>query len=702
MKLLGILVAAFSLAALALGVTTHQTGFYLVFGFGIICAVATFYSGNISSFLKVFVAIFSVEFLVFGAFVLGSHFGLFSWLPDDFGMPTSVPLTVAMFSIAVYGTSHIKSVQKMLAVADRYFDARDHSRARIWPLPSFAAKERHIAIAMIVFLVLINQVQVLLNLRLSFFGRDFVNALNAKDSVAFWKQLLVVFPILAFPYIASLVVEFVVQSTLIMRWREWLTTFYTARWLDRHAHYRIGLAGQLADNPDQRISEDVIRFINGYGTPNGVGIYTISITLISKFSNLVSFAILLWTLSAGFTLPGFSFAVPGFLFWCALVYAAVGTIATHLLGRRLRPLSFTRQRFEADFRFSLARLREYGEQISLLKGEPTERSVLDRRFGAIVTNYFEIVSVRKTMMVFTGFYGQINPFIPYIVSAPFYFLGKITFGVLNQIAGAFSAVSDALTFFIDFYVQLAEFQSVVDRLRTFEDTLEKAQQQALAAPPHVEAKDKDLALANLTLRLPDGSRILSDVNLRFNANDNVLISGPSGSGKSTLFRAIAGIWPFSTGSVIIPADASLMVLPQRPYFPIGTLRAATAYPSRMAAYDDEAIRTVLHAVQLDKLVNQLDVEDAWSQRLSGGEQQRLGIARAILAKPDWLLLDEATSAMDPKLEAGIYEKLREMLPDTTILSIAHRPSLMDHHHRHIDMEEVGAKSTPALVASAAE
>ena len=698
MKLLGLLVAAFSFVALGFGLTLHLSSFYLLFGFGIICAITTFLSGGISSYLKIFAAIFSTEYLVFGLVAIAPRLGLLRSLPPDFHMPVTVPLTVALFSIATFAVSYIPLVKRMLVIADRYYETRNRSRARIWPFPAFAADERTIAIAMIVFLVLINQVQVLLNLRLSFFGRDFVNALNAKDSVEFWKQLLVVFPILAFPYIASQVFEFVVQSTLMIRWRAWLTNYYAGRWLNQHAHYRISLSGQIADNPDQRISEDVIRFIDGYGTPNGLGIYTISITLIAKFSNLVSFAILLWTLSAGFTWPGTTFAVPGFLFWCALAYAALGTVLTHLLGRKLRFLSFTRQRFEADFRFSMARMREYGEQIALLRGESTERASLDRRFDAIVGNYFQIVSVRKTMMVFTGFYGQVNPFIPYIVSAPFYFVGKITFGVLNQIAGAFSAVSDALTFFVDYYVSLAEFQSVVDRLTSFDGALGKAEQQivALPDPSPSSAAGHQLALRDLTLRLPNGREVLSNIDLTFAGKQHVMLTGPSGSGKSTLFRAIAGIWPYATGSVTRPSDATLMVLPQKPYFPIGTLRSAATYPSETGAYPTDTIEAALRAVKLDALVEQLDVEDVWSQRLSGGEQQRFAIARAILARPDWLLLDEATSAMDLELEAHIFDKLVEMLPETTILSIAHQASLSDRYGRRLDMRDLGAKAKPAL------
>ena len=703
MKLLGLLVGAFALVSLGFGLKLHATGLELLFGFGIVCAATTYLSHAISSYLKVFSAIFSIEFLIFGLVALAPRLGVRLPMPPDMHMPVSVPLTVALFAIATFVASRIPVVRRMMAIADRYYETENRSRARIWPFPSFAANERTIAIAMVVFLVVVNQIQVLLNLRLSFFGRDFINALNSKDAPAFWWQLLVIFPILAFPYIASQVFEFVVQSTLMIRWRAWLTDYYAGRWLSGHAHYRISLSGQTADNPDQRISEDVIRFIDGYGTPNGLGIYTISITLISKFSNLVSFAILLWTLSAGFTWPGTSFAVPGFLFWCAIAYAVIGTILTHLLGRKLRPLSFTRQRYEADFRFSMARIREYGEQIALLNGETTERHSLDHRFGSIVRNYFQIVSVRKTMMVFTQFYGQINPFIPYIVSAPFYFVGKISFGVLNQIAGAFGAVSDALTFFVDYYVQLAEFQSVVDRLTSFDGALRRVEEHRTAASVPVAASGADklgpLVVNDLTLRLPDGQEILSHVDLSFVGRQNVMISGPSGSGKSTLFRAMAGIWPYLGGEIAKPREATLMVLPQKPYFPIGTLRSAAAYPSDADAYTTETIAEALRAVKLDALVDELDVEDAWTRRLSGGEQQRFAIARAIIAKPDWLLLDEATSAMDLELESEVFERLVEILPDTTILSIAHQTTLADRFGRRIDMRELGAAGEPALAAA---
>jgi putative ATP-binding cassette transporter len=556
-----------------------------------------------------------------------------------------------------------------------------------------------------VFLVLINQAQVGIEVRLSFFSRDWFNAIQNKDEAAFWYQLFTVFCPWVFVFIASAVTELVVQSTLVIRWRRWLTDYYVNHWLDGHTHYRMSLTGSGADNPDQRISEDISRFIDGGQV--GSGIYSFTIVLISKLSSLVSFAVILWTLSANFTLPYTNIAVPGFLFWVALIYAGVGTLLTHLIGQPLVKLSFIRQQYEADFRFSLARLREYAEQVALLGGEDAEQKSLTRSFSAIVRNYFQMISCRKRLTGFTSSYGQISPFIPYIVAAPFYFAGKITLGIMTQTARAFGSVNDSLTFFVTYYVSLADFKSVLDRLTSFDAALERAHAYGTGLHPSgsVMNAGKNLDLAAFTLALPDGRVIVQSSDLQFEEKQSVLLTGPSGSGKSTLFRAISGIWPFGEGTITLPAGSRVMLLPQKPYLPIGTLKAAITYPSQPDDFDDDAVRDVLTAAQLDHFIDNLDVEDIWSQRLSGGEQQRLSLARALLAKPDWLFLDEATAAMEESMEAKIYECLAERLPDTTIVSIGHRTSLAQFHKRYLAMHPAGTTGlfTPSeTVIKAAE
>ncbi len=687
MHVLAAIVAIFSVVTAVIG-AKHGDGIILLLAAtGLLCAYTTFETPKISSFLRIFASIFAVETVVFGVVFLIAQVGLWPESLQDYALPESLPLTVAIFAILVYAISFIPVVRQMTRIGDRYFDAAGRTTARIKPFPAFTIDERRLATLMIVFLVVINQAQVGMQLRLSFFSRDWFNAIQNKDQATFWSQLFTVFVPWAFIYIASAILEFVVASTLIIRWRRWLTEDYVGRWLDRHTHYRMSLGGG-ADNPDQRISEDVNRFING--GQEGYGIYTFSILLISNLSSLVSFAILLWVLSANFTLPYTTIAFPGFLFWVALIYAGIGTWITHLIGRSLVQLSFARQRYEADFRFSLARLREYAEQVALLKGENSEKHSLRERFAAIIGNYFQIVAVRKNLIGFTSSYGQLSPIIPYIVAAPFYFAGKITLGVMTQTARAFGSVNEALTFFVNYYVSLADFKAVLDRLTSFDSSIEAAHAPAgLASPPDAPSAGEHIGLDAVTVRLPDGRVIVRDATLRLAAQESTLLTGPSGSGKSTLLRAISGIWPFGDGAVTTPPGAKVMLLPQKPYIPIGPLIAAVTYPAAPDSYSEEAIRAALLSAHLPELVDQLHVADNWGQRLSGGEQQRLAVARALLAKPDWLFLDEATAAMDETMESNIYEVLFRELRTTTIVSIGHRSSLLDIHQRHIELKPQG-------------
>ncbi|HEY2227926.1 MAG TPA: ABC transporter ATP-binding protein/permease [Xanthobacteraceae bacterium] len=695
MKILSFGVAAFGLFALVLGV---KAGDMWEVGLGVtalLCAVTTYLSAWISSYLKIFVAIFSLETIVFGLLVVINKAELWPESYADYTLPNALPITVALFSILAYAVAHIPVVRQMTRIADLYYETTERGTARLWPLPPYAALERRIAIAMVIFLVLVNQAQVGIMVKLNFFNRDWFNAIQNHDAAAFWQLLLFVFTPWAFIYVTSAVIEFVVQSMLVIRWRRWLTDYFASHWLGGHTHYRMSLVGSDADNPDQRIAEDVNRFIDGgtdsFGGVSGYGIYSYTIALISTLSSLVAFAVVLWTLSENFTLPGTNILVPGFLFWVALIYAAVGTLITHWIGRVLVGLFFEKQRVEANFRFSLARLREYSEQIALLAGEGVEQSTLRGRFGAIIGNYLALVRRRKWLLAFIAFYGQISPIIPFIFAAPFYFAGTIQLGVMTQTASAFGRVEGALNFFVNYYSSLASFKAVVDRLTSFGGAIERAKAMATTGPARVPAPAGEpvVALESLGIALPDGRRIVDAEGLSYAAGESALLAGPSGSGKSTLFRAISGIWPFGEGRIHVPDGADVMVVPQKPYIPMGTLRAAVCYPAAPETYADADIRKALADAQIGFLADQLDAEQVWSQRLSGGEQQRVAIARALLKQPDWLFLDESTSALDEKLEAELYRMLKQRLPRTTIVTIGHRSTLEAFHVRRLDMTENG-------------
>ena len=390
--------------------------------------------------------------------------------------------------------------------------------------------------------------------------------------------------------------------------------------------------------------------------------------------------------------------IPGYMVWVALLYAIAGTWATHLIGQPLIGMNFARQRAEADFRFSLVRLRENSEGVALYAGEAGEMANFKGRFAEVVDKWWAIMQKQKQLTWFTSFYGQLAIIFPFVVAAPRYFSGGAPLGSIFQTASAFGQVQSALSWFISAYSSFAAWKATVDRLTGFKQALGRARAESDALDgERVEGAEAGLTVEHLALSLPQGTPLLSDTSLRLTPGENVLITGPSGSGKSTLFRALAGIWPYWKGRIVLPKGARLLFLPQKPYLPIGTLKNAIAYPMQSDALSDAEAGEALASTGLAHFAADLAREENWAQVLSGGEQQRVAFARALINKPEWLFLDEASAALPEQAQADLYALLRERLPQTTLVSIGHRDSLAQFHTKRLRWEVGG--SEPRLSAS---
>jgi putative ATP-binding cassette transporter len=557
---------------------------------------------------------------------------------------------------------------------------------RVWRLtaPYWKGEERGMAWFLLATVVALALGLVYLDVLFNYWNRDFYNALQEKSFPDF-KDLLLYFGLLAAIYIFGYIYRVYLTQMLQMRWRAWLTRNYLAEWMADRAYYRLELERGATDNPDQRIAEDLNKFT--------AGTLSLGLGLLSSVVTLASFAVILWSLSGPLSIPlgSATIEVPGYMLWAAVLYAIVGSVLTHYVGRRLIGLNFVQERYEADFRFNLVRFRENTEGVALYHGEDAEQRSLLGRFGAVITNWWEIMRANKRLNAFTAGYSQLAIIFPFVVGAPRYFSGEIDLGTLMQVASAFGTVQAALSWFVSSYATLADWKASVDRLLTFHAALEDARtREADGAGVRVErTADADISADGLDLVLPDGRVIVAGAQLAVHRGERVLVSGPSGSGKSTLFRALAGIWPYGRGRVRVPAGASVMFLPQKPYIPIAPLRAAVAYPAPPERFDDAALREALAAVRLDAFGARLDETGNWAMVLSGGEQQKLAVARALLHRPDWLFLDEATSALDEDTERHVYGLIRARLPGTTLVSIAHRPGVAAHHERRIAFERGG-------------
>lgn len=543
-------------------------------------------------------------------------------------------------------------------------------------VPYFRSEERWIAIALLMGAIVLTLASVTVNVAFSEWNRRFYDSLQNKDETAFWIEMV------NFGWIAALAIAFGVARGLVspylrLRWRRWLTGHYLDHWLDGRGYYRIELERKV-DNADQRISED-LRLLGFYTM-------TLLLGLISAVATLVSFLVILWMLSGPISLSfiGLDVVIPGYMVWAALIYAFLGTWLANLVGRRLIPLNFLQQRYEANFRFGLMRVRENAEGIALYRGEPRENEVLEEKFTDVFNNAWRVLVTEMQLVFYQIGYGQLAIIFPYIVTAPRFFAGAITLGVVMQTAQAFGQVQSALSFFIDNYTNVAELRAVMDRLKGLQIAIEEKPPENITVG--AEAGRTDVGTSGLDLSLPTGQTLLKDLNLTLPKGAWTLISGSSGSGKSTLFRALAGIWPFGHGRVLIPAGARVLFLPQKPYIPIATLRDAVKYPDEHSNATDADVLQALEAARLGHLASRLDEEAHWSNILSGGEQQRLAIARALVFKPDWLFLDEATASLDEANEAAVYGVLKERLPGATVISIGHRPSLRQWHESRLELK----------------
>ena len=507
--------------------------------------------------------------------------------------------------------------------------------------------------------------------QLNTWNNSFYSALQNYDAEKISSELIH-FSWLAAIYIILAVYSYYLQQTLILHWRRWLTTRFIDIWLQNKTYYNLQMFGKDTDNPDQRISEDVRQFVEmtlGF-----------AIGILKSLCTFISFVFILYQLSGplSFSFMGKTWTIHGYMLWASLLYSILGTYITHVVGRKLVKLNFIQQRYEADFRFSMIRLRESAESVAFYRGEAQEGKVFKNRFKLLLDNFWQLVNKQKQLVFLNSGYSQIAIIFPFVVAMNRYLAKEVSLGGLMQVASAFGRVQDSLSYFVDMYSSIAQWQAVVMRLTYFGRHMHEVSQQAEQF--HVErfATSEAVSVEQMQVNLPDDTVLLQDINFNLQPGRNVLIKGVSGSGKSTLLRALAGIWPFVTGKINLPKTEELMFIPQKPYIPLGSLREALLYPGRKPLSDEELLY-LLDLCQIGYLRDKLDLVADWSHVLSVGEQQRLAFVRAHIQEPKWLFLDEATSALDEDTEAAMYALLAERLKQTTLVSIGHRSTLNKYH-----------------------
>ncbi len=523
--------------------------------------------------------------------------------------------------------------------------------------------------------------QVYLLVQLNNWNNDFYNALQNYAFELFWP-LIGQFSLLAFIYIFVAVYAIYLRQKLQIRWRTWMTHRYLESWMARQVYYRLQVMGSDMDNPDQRISEDISQFVS----------LTLQLALgfLKQLTTLAAFAVILWELSGLLTLPlgSHEFTIHGYMLWLSVIYAVVGTWLAHKVGRRLIRLNYDQQRFEADFRFDMMRVRENSESIAFYGGEAPETAGFQERFSRVIKNFWGLMRQTKLLNFYVNGYGQCAIIFPILLAAPRYFSGGMQLGGLIQTLNAFGQVQGALSYFVDSYDSIAQLVAVIRRLNGFTRHMEEVDSLEMEFV-RTNSQEQKIDLQDFAVALPDGRVLLADCNVQLLPGRRLLVTGGSGCGKSTLLRALAGIWPFGHGTVKIPADSRILFLPQRPYLPLGSLRRAIYYP-QSAPEQPEDLAAIMEKVGMGKFTSRLDETDDWSRILSLGEQQRIAFARVLLFRPQWVFLDEATSALDEPREQALYELLRQELPAMGIVSVGHRSTLLAQHDEEMQLDGQGA------------
>ena len=560
--------------------------------------------------------------------------------------------------------------------------SNDPERPRQGPLAStlrlargWYAAEARLAWGLTLLVVLMTLAQIATALGVNAWHGAFFAALDRRDAASMGHQAWV-FAGLVLLTMALAVAQLGARQMLALSWRRWLVRDLQGRWARDARNYHMGLLPDAADNPDQRISENT-RWATAVSVDLGC-------TLLHAGFSLVSFLGVLWTLSAAVPLAGL--ALPGGMLGLAFLYAAGGTLLTWLIGRPLIGIHIARNSAEAGHRFALLRLRENAEAVALIGGGADEARGLDDSFGSVLDVMRRMLRQERHLLWLGSGYGMVAAALPLLLAGPAFFAGAIGLGVLVQLGQAFTEVVKALSWLQEHWPQIADWRSHVERLGRLEDSLAEAATLRREGGIVVEAGGDTLVLDRVTLRAPDGRVLLDGASAVVREGDRVLIQGASGCGKSTLFRATAGLWPWGEGLIRMPARAATMLLPQRPYLPLGTLREAVAYPAPPGRFGDAVIGAALARCGLGALAGRLAEAARWDQGLSLGEQQRLGFARLLLHRPRWALLDEATSALDEAAEAALMGLFEAELAAATLVSIGHRPGLAQWHDRVLRIE----------------